>query len=478
MTFSVTQYNTSKDCFKHDCLVQFGSKYDHVLESHMDAVADSTAEDAHIVIAKGFEADAADMGIVKVLKKWFGVRYENGISWRNNLQNLNTALNQGCSYRLVEFGFITNKEERNIFIKDMDDIALDIAKVMKATGGSWLLIAGHGEGDPGAIGGGYNEADLVRKMNKKIYDHCQKLIKGGTTKTTVKKKAPAQKDKVEKTKIKVVEIPNSYSSKKGDTLQSISKKFDLTVTQLKAYNSKLTNELEPGTFMFLKDQEKKKSTTTTKVKPSTNKSKASVTSIYIVKKGDTLFEIAKKNKTNVENLVKINGLVTERIFVGQKLKVKGSATPKVDKLKAPAKAVKVEAVMNYVENLVKNRSSVDMDRAYNAQCMDLTIAVAFKYFGWWPSGNAVDLVTQVLPLGAVRIKNNETFIPRRGDICIFVGTKYGHTSIATGKGNVQWFESVDQNWNSNGTGLVPAQKVIHNYDGFWGVIRMPYLKAA
>ena len=28
----------------------------------------------------------------------------------------------------------------------------------------WLLIAGHGQGDPGAVGNGYKEADLTREF--------------------------------------------------------------------------------------------------------------------------------------------------------------------------------------------------------------------------------------------------------------------------------------------------------------------------
>ena len=49
---------------------------------------------------------------------------------------------------------------------------------------------------------------------------------------------------------------------------------------------------------------------------------------YTVKKGDSLWSIAKKHKTTVVNIKKLNGLSTDVIKVGQKLKVKGKATAK------------------------------------------------------------------------------------------------------------------------------------------------------
>ena len=45
---------------------------------------------------------------------------------------------------------------------------------------------------------------------------------------------------------------------------------------------------------------------------------------YKVVKGDTLSKIAKKKKTTVTNLKKLNKLKSNLIFVGQKLKYKGT----------------------------------------------------------------------------------------------------------------------------------------------------------
>jgi len=56
--------------------------------------------------------------------------------------------------------------------------------------------------------------------------------------------------------------------------------------------------------------------------PSTMKNSASVTSIgYIVKKGDTLSSIAKRHNTTIKKIKDINGLRTDRLQIGQRLKI-------------------------------------------------------------------------------------------------------------------------------------------------------------
>lgn len=70
-----------------------------------------------------------------------------------------------------------------------------------------------------------------------------------------------------------------------------------------------------------------KATTPTKSNPTPSKS-----GTYTVKKGDTLFGIAKANKTTVAKIKSLNGLESDTIKVGQKLKVSGTvAKPKVSK---------------------------------------------------------------------------------------------------------------------------------------------------
>src|SRR5690606_36010449 len=66
----------------------------------------------------------------------------------------------------------------------------------------------------------------------------------------------------------------------------------------------------------------KTSNKTTKTTP-----KTSTTTTYVVKKGDTLSHIAKRFGTTVNELVRLNNIKNPNlIYVGQKLKIKGTAS--------------------------------------------------------------------------------------------------------------------------------------------------------
>lgn len=98
-----------------------------------------------------------------------------------------------------------------------------------------------------------------------------------------------------------------------------------------------------------------------------------------------------------------------------------------------------------------------------------------KVFGIKPGswGNAKDYYlnynnNSTLKANFDRIANTATFVPQKGDICVWgegLG-EYGHVSIATGDGNTSKFTSHDLNWGSKYVKLVE-----HNYKGFLGVLR-------
>lgn len=119
--------------------------------------------------------------------------------------------------------------------------------------------------------------------------------------------------------------------------------------------------------------------------------------------------------------------------------------------------------------------ATDYDGACGAQCVDL-IKMYLKYvFGIAPKsiGNAHAYfdnfhLHSFLNKNFVKIKNSPKFAPMKGDICVWSKkmNKYGHVSIATGKGNTSTFESLDMNWGGK-----EAKYVTHDYDYFLGVLR-------
>lgn len=95
-----------------------------------------------------------------------------------------------------------------------------------------------------------------------------------------------------------------YTVKKGDTLYSLSKKFDISIEMLQEVNSLPTDMIKAGQKL--------------QVPLETAENEAGS---YIVQRGDTLYALAKKYNVTVKDLKKENQLSSETIFAGQKLAV-------------------------------------------------------------------------------------------------------------------------------------------------------------
>lgn len=91
-----------------------------------------------------------------------------------------------------------------------------------------------------------------------------------------------------------------YVVKKGDSLWSIAKKYNMTVDELKSINNLKSNLLSIGQRLKIKESDDNQN-------------------IYIVKKGDTLYKIANMYGTTVDNLKALNNLKSNNLSIGQKL---------------------------------------------------------------------------------------------------------------------------------------------------------------
>ncbi|MGE9977360.1 N-acetylmuramoyl-L-alanine amidase [Coprococcus catus] len=118
----VTLADTSKNWYKTAGINTLTIPKDwQILELHMDSGA-SSARGGHVIIKKGYTADKYDNALAKMLKEILPGR-SNMIVGRSDLANVNRAAAKGYGYRLVEFGFISNKNDVKIFNSRMDDIA-------------------------------------------------------------------------------------------------------------------------------------------------------------------------------------------------------------------------------------------------------------------------------------------------------------------------------------------------------------------
>lgn len=123
----VTLADTSKNWYKTAGINTLTIPKDwQILELHMDSGA-SSARGGHVIIKQGYTADKYDNALAKMLKEILPGR-SNMIVGRSDLANVNRAAAKGYGYRLVEFGFISNKNDVKIFNSRMDDIAEGVLK--------------------------------------------------------------------------------------------------------------------------------------------------------------------------------------------------------------------------------------------------------------------------------------------------------------------------------------------------------------
>ena len=122
-------------------------------------------------------------------------------------------------------------------------------------------------------------------------------------------------------------LPNyiNYTVKSGDTLYSIAKANNIDVATLQKDNALVDNKLKVGQVLRIRLKEGQ----TLDVEECIGmeyipKKKVNETATYVVKKGDSLYKIANNYNTSVSNLLSLNNLSNANLVVGQVLKVPSS----------------------------------------------------------------------------------------------------------------------------------------------------------
>ncbi len=114
-------------------------------------------------------------------------------------------------------------------------------------------------------------------------------------------------------------VSHYHIVKKGETLSSISRKYNVSIASIKSLNSMKTSVLYPKQRIAIR---KASSTSAKKTKTTAkNASSSYETKYYKVKKGDNLSKISRKFNVSVARLKKLNKLKSDRLAVGQNLKV-------------------------------------------------------------------------------------------------------------------------------------------------------------
>ena len=138
-----------------------------------------------------------------------------------------------------------------------------------------------------------------------------------------------------------------YEVKKGDSLGRVAKKHKITVSELAGANGlsntatlKIGQKLMIPASVQVPPQENKEGS----IQPPAATTSAADTTVYIVKRGDSLSKIAKKYGTTVKNLMTINSLKSHNIKIGQKLNVPNKPTSVVNAAESAKNAADGEII--------------------------------------------------------------------------------------------------------------------------------------
>ena len=237
-------------------------------------------------------------------------------------------------------------------------------------------------------------------------------------------------------------ITNTYIVQKGDSLYSIANKLGTTVSELKKENNLTSNTLQIGQILRIPTKEIYEGEE----------------NIYIVQKGDTLYSVAMANNTTVDELKKANNLTSNILSTGQLLKIPSALLPestytvkKGDSLYSIANKYNTTVEeLKRINNLTSNTLSIGQvlklpsDKAsnieqekntitYTVQKGDSLYSIARKYSTTIDKIKDLNnLTTNLLSIGQVLLiptnTNLETtYTVQKGDSLYSIAKKYNTT---------------------------------------------------
>jgi len=237
-------------------------------------------------------------------------------------------------------------------------------------------------------------------------------------------------------------ITNTYVVQKGDSLYSIANKLGTTVSELKKENNLTSNTLQIGEVLRVPTKEIYEEEE----------------NIYIVKKGDTLYSIAMANNTTVDELKKANNLTSNILSTGQLLKIPSALLPEstytvkkgdslysiankynttVDELKRinnlTSNILSIGQVLKLPSDKASNVENEENTISYTVQKGDSLYSIARKY------DTTIDrikdlnnLTTNLLSIGQVLLIPTDTnlettYTVKKGDSLYSIAKKYNTT---------------------------------------------------
>lgn len=235
---------------------------------------------------------------------------------------------------------------------------------------------------------------------------------------------------------------NTYVVQKGDSLYSIANKLGTTVSELKKENNLTSNTLQIGDVLRIPTKEIYEGEE----------------NVYIVQKGDTLYSIAAANNTTVDELKRINNLTSNILSTGQLLKIPSALLPEstytvkkgdslysiankynttVDELKRinnlTSNILSIGQVLKLPSDKVSDVEKEENTISYTVQKGDSLYSIARKYSTTIDKIKDLNnLTTNLLSIGQVLLIPTDTnlettYTVQKGDSLYSIAKKYDTT---------------------------------------------------
>ena len=235
---------------------------------------------------------------------------------------------------------------------------------------------------------------------------------------------------------------NTYVVQKGDSLYSIANKLGTTVSELKKENNLTSNTLQIGEVLRIPTKEIYEGEE----------------NVYIVQKGDTLYSVAMANNTTVDELKRINNLTSNILSTGQLLKIPSALLPEstyivkkgdslysiankynttVDELKRinnlTSNILSIGQVLKLPSDKVSDIEKEENTISYTVQKGDSLYSIARKYSTTIDKIKDLNnLTTNLLSIGQVLLIPTDTnlettYTVQKGDSLYSIAKKYDTT---------------------------------------------------
>ncbi len=209
-----------------------------------------------------------------------------------------------------------------------------------------------------------------------------------------------------------------YTVKSGDTLYKIATKYNTTVKKIMDLNYLKSTSITPGEVLRIPETYTKEEDM---IMPNyTN---------YIIKRGDTLYSIAKANNITVDTLIKDNSLVDNNLKIGSTIKIRipTSNGTNIEECYGTDYTPSNDEIPIATTYTVKKG-----DNLYNIAKLYNTTASAIMLLNDLPNTNLSIGMKLKIPVSEM---SNRTYIVKNGDSLYSIAKKYNTTVDAIKRKN-------------------------------------------